>query len=233
MKNKYTGDINDYIKYGLLRSLGGGRMKCDICWMLTPDDDRGDGKLVHYTKRPDIWRRHDPDLFDTLSSWLDTSPRRSTAWVEKSGILPNARFYQQILSDSAEGRQKYFEGFNRMLRPGHLAFFDPDNGMPVRSTGKGRRGSSRYLWWDELRPVYDRGSSVLVYQHFPRVKRTAYIDARGREFRHQLQSVAVTAFASSRVVYFLCARPEHAAAFREKNEIVAARWDGILKVTEC
>jgi hypothetical protein len=47
MKNQYFGDVNDYRKYGLLRSLtAGGRITTTVCWMLTPDDGRPDGRLT-------------------------------------------------------------------------------------------------------------------------------------------------------------------------------------------
>jgi hypothetical protein len=47
VKNQCFRDINDYRKYGLLRVLtnrGGARTA--VCWMFTPDDGRGDGRVV-------------------------------------------------------------------------------------------------------------------------------------------------------------------------------------------
>ena len=49
MKNQYFGDINDYRKYGLLRTLqstGSGRLL--VAWMLTPDDGSRDGGFRSY-----------------------------------------------------------------------------------------------------------------------------------------------------------------------------------------
>ena len=47
MKNQYFGDINDYRKYGLIRILSNsGIIRTGICWMLTPDDTRTDGKFT-------------------------------------------------------------------------------------------------------------------------------------------------------------------------------------------
>jgi len=61
MKNQYFGDINDYGKYGLLRILAGfGELKIAVCWMLTPDDGRRDGRLIQYLKQPEKWRKYDP-----------------------------------------------------------------------------------------------------------------------------------------------------------------------------
>ncbi|MCJ7618838.1 MAG: hypothetical protein MUP64_01300, partial [Anaerolineae bacterium] len=67
MKNQYFGDVNDYRKYGLLRVLtNGGEIKAAVCWMLTPDDGRGDGGFTSYLEQPDKWRHFDPLLFDHL-----------------------------------------------------------------------------------------------------------------------------------------------------------------------
>ena len=47
MKNQYSGDINDCLKHGLLRVIA--RKTClavAVCWMLTEDDGRMDGKKI-------------------------------------------------------------------------------------------------------------------------------------------------------------------------------------------
>ncbi|MDO8501594.1 MAG: hypothetical protein Q7S20_07100 [Gemmatimonadaceae bacterium] len=49
MKHQYFGDVNDYRKYGLLRILQqASGLRLGVCWMLTPDDTRTDGKFVAY-----------------------------------------------------------------------------------------------------------------------------------------------------------------------------------------
>jgi chromosome condensin MukBEF MukE localization factor len=38
MKNQNIADINDYRKFGLVRTLSdSGKIRIDVCWMLTPD----------------------------------------------------------------------------------------------------------------------------------------------------------------------------------------------------
>src|SRR5687768_3003787 len=64
MKNQYFADINDYFKYGILRCLGKGGLRIAVCWMLTPDDGRSDGRKISYLSNPDRWRNYDPVLFD-------------------------------------------------------------------------------------------------------------------------------------------------------------------------
>src|SRR5689334_17138573 len=46
MKHQYFGDVNDYRKYGLLRSIQKeAGLRVAVCWMLTPNDGRSDGKF--------------------------------------------------------------------------------------------------------------------------------------------------------------------------------------------
>ena len=67
MKNQYFGDINDYKKYGLLRSvIDATGLQVSLAWMLTPDDGRPDGRFIEYLNKPEKYRDFDPLLFDGL-----------------------------------------------------------------------------------------------------------------------------------------------------------------------
>ncbi len=97
MKNQYVGDINDYRKYGLLRLLTDyGRLRTGICWMLTPDDGRTDGKFISYLQNPDRWRHYDPGLYERLSAFI-VEGDRSIARIERDGILDSASFCSSVL----------------------------------------------------------------------------------------------------------------------------------------
>ena len=53
MKNQYFGDINDYRKYGLMRVLAQrSSLALGICWLITEDDEHGDGELRAYLSNP-------------------------------------------------------------------------------------------------------------------------------------------------------------------------------------
>ena len=57
MKNQYFGDVNDYLKYGLLRILAdSGNNKIGVCWMLTADDSTRQGNNTRYLLTPAAWR---------------------------------------------------------------------------------------------------------------------------------------------------------------------------------
>jgi len=66
MKNQYFADINDYLKYGILRAIANSKLKICLCWMLTEDDNRNDGGKIQYLQDSDKWRKYDPALFDVM-----------------------------------------------------------------------------------------------------------------------------------------------------------------------
>ena len=90
MKNQYFGDINDYLKYGLLRALiMETRLRLGVCWMLTADDGRPDGGKTRYLDQAAVWRAYEPPLFDMLQTAVRKGERNIEA-VETGRILPEA-----------------------------------------------------------------------------------------------------------------------------------------------
>jgi len=66
MQNRYVADIGDYVKLAILRQLAAGK-RVGVAWWLVPDESHnGDGGNRQYLKRPDEWKRFDPDLFEAL-----------------------------------------------------------------------------------------------------------------------------------------------------------------------
>lgn len=140
MKDQYFGDINDYRKYGLLRILGEeGILKAAICWMLTPPDGRSDGRFIEYLDQPKDWRGFDPELFDHLLGTVLAEGVRSVHAIESSKLLSETRFYSEIVSDAELDRNRYFATFLEAAKGSDLVFFDPDNGMEIRSAPYGRK----------------------------------------------------------------------------------------------
>ena len=134
MQHRYTGDIGDFAKYGLLRALG-GRVRLGVAWYLYPDENHnGDGKHIPYLDKPEKWRHLDPDLFDTLKAIIDNGTR-SVAQVEQSGLLGEAIFSGAMLDftgSPAQRRQQRSDWFITMQRDlihCDVVFTDPDNGL--------------------------------------------------------------------------------------------------------
>ena len=94
MKNQYFGDINDYKKYSLIRTLSGqGEIETVVCWVLTQDDNRTDGSKIKYLAQPEKWQDYDPNVYDYLKKQVLDKGILSVAHIEHSNIIPNCRFF--------------------------------------------------------------------------------------------------------------------------------------------
>jgi len=231
MKNQYFGDINDYRKYGIIRILSGsGDIRTAVCWMLTEKDDRSDGDLIDYLDKPDVWRAHDPQLFDLLAHFMKTPGRRSVQLAEESRIIPSALYYTVILKDNADERKQYFRNYFSVAKGSDLIFFDPDNGLEVKSVKCGKSLSSKYLYWNELKEAFGAGHSVLVYQHFPRVKHDVFIEMLTSKAARVLGLREVISFQTRNVFFLLMPQKRHAGYFRARSREVTHTWSQDVSV---
>ena len=225
MKNQYFGDVNDYKKYGLLRGLScDGAIKTFVCWMLTESDNRSDGNKTAYLENPGQWRHHDPDLFDSLAKSVRNT-KRDVKQAEHLGIIPRARYYPTLLYDDAESRTEYFQNMYTAADSSDLIFFDPDNGLEVKSTQKGKRGSSKYIYWDELSRSFELSYSLLVYQHFPRVPREQYLGSLKTELARRMGIHNPVFFQTSFVLFFLLPQRRHEKHFHRSMSEIDKAWN--------
>lgn len=232
MKDQYLGDLNDYRKYGLLRILSdGGRFRIGVCWMLTADDGKGDGQNRGYLLQEGKYRFYDHELFDHLYRIVVTNRGRSVRLVQDEAILPGAAFFDELLTDDRQKRADYLARGLQRLGGTDLIFFDPDNGIETGSTHIGRKGSSKYVYWHEVRDAFASGRSVLVYQHFPREKRSDFIARMVTRYRLELGVPEVYAFCTPQVVFFLAARQEHVDHVLACASLVDDRWGRDHQIT--
>ena len=231
MKDQYVGDINDYRKYGLLRELAAG-WRPTICWMLTPGDGRGDGGRIDYLRDPERWRACDPRLFDALRGLVIAREDRRVRAIEAAAILPGARFHSLLLSDDSMQRARYFARLWARAHESELVFFDPDNGLEVRSCPYGGRGSARYLYWREVAAAWARGLSVLIYQHFPRVSRGEYLERRAGELLQCTGARRLYSFSTSHVVFFFLPQPRCAGRLARRLARIRQSWGEQIAIAE-
>ena len=230
MKDQYFGDVNDYRKYGILRALAGEGLSIGLCWMLTPDDGGADGARRRYLDQPSKWRRYDPELYDGLRSLQQAETLRVVRHCADWALVPGARSFEDRLSDDAGQRDDYFQMAIDSLGKCDVVLFDPDNGIEVAGTPRGRRGSSKYVYWTELRRAFTNGSSLLVYQHYPRVERARFVPFLAERFGEEVGAARVSAFTTSHVVFYLAQQPVHQAAAERAADAVSAAWHGQIEV---
>jgi len=224
MQNKYFGDINDYHKYGLIRSLiGPTSFSVLIAWMLQPDDGSSDGKKLNYLEKPDEYRPHDPELFDFLRKTVLENGRREVAAIEETNLLPGASYFGRTLKIDESQRQEYFEEL--LTLEGDVVFYDPDQGLEIDSKDRGHKGSGKYLFFDEIRKTWSDGRSILTYHHFNRTmaweKQTA---SRVRDLFQETQAPWVASFRASNTLFLLAPQVEHTASLQQGIEQVRADW---------
>jgi hypothetical protein len=229
MKNQYFGDINDYRKYGLLRVLTRvSGLKVGMCWLLTEDDHTCDGQFRDYLNRPDRWRSYDPELYDTLQLLQRSETTPSVAKAREWAIIPNASCFETLLSDTLLAREEYFQAAYQSLQECPLIFMDPDNGIEVESTRLGARGSAKYIYWREIKEIYSKGHSLLIYQHFPRVQRDRFIPFLADRLADELWATRITAFRTPHVAFFLVQQPHHEVMLKDCPHEVRSKWPGQL-----
>lgn len=227
MKHQYFGDVNDYRKYGILRALTKEGLQILVCWMLTENDERSDGKFIQYLNDPNRWRAYDPELYDALKEEVIT--RRDVACVKERNLIRHASFVDAILDGTPTTRRSWLVELRQKRTNTNLVFFDPDNGIEVPSIPKTRRNSRKYVYWKELEETWQSGVSLLVYQHFRREKRDRFIARLGDEFRARLGITEVYAIRTANVVFFLAPQQQHADLLVQRAHSVAARWQGQIQ----
>lgn len=230
MKNQYFGDINDYLKYGLLRAIiGTSGLRTLVAWMLTPDDQRADGNFVSYLENSAKWALHDPDLFRHLKEMLAQGAPRRVGLLERSSLIPGAKYCSAIVPESAVDRAAWFQSLLEQSQGRELVFLDPDNGLEVKSRPYGRKNSSKYLFWREVEALWASGKSLLIYQHFTREKRTHFIGRKSEELIHAAPNSLLEAFSTPRVVFFMALQPSHQRFHSAIVDAVQRRWSGQIQ----
>lgn len=231
MKDQYFGDVNDYLKYGILRELKKNVGALHVVWMLTPSDGSTDGKFTDYLAKPEAWRQYDPSLFDFLKSEVIVQSRRAVEYIEPWEGLPGI-FSSKIVPDDRPGRQRWSAEMLEAIPHQSLVFFDPDNGIEVPSCPMGRKRSSKYVYWNELAAAWHRGASLLVYQHFTRENRERFLERLSLDFKQRLGAQQVTVLRTPRVAFFLVPQGEWAGQAEPNAAAIQRRWNGRIRVEE-
>lgn len=230
MKNQYFGDVNDYRKYGLLRTLADeGKVKIGICWMLTDADATRHGGKTEYLKQSYKWRRYDPDLFDRLENCINRGARKVIE-AERLGLISGAIYFKGQLKTTQGERLHYFVKMFEEFTKIDLIFFDPDNGIEVPSVKLGYKKSSKYLFWREVCGAFAADHSVLIYQHFRREKRAAFIARMADEIQEHTGAKEVHALRTAHVVFFLAPQARHQGILRKLIGKVEQTWSGEIQV---
>jgi hypothetical protein len=165
MKNRFYGDINDYIKYGILDILSKKYTSIGINWYLT-DDQHGNpkhGNDIRYLNKRDKWGICNPRILPLLEQRVIAN-QRNIAFCKTDGVINFQAEHADKLPDNAprsiyqNERRVWHSNALKTLNDCDLVFFDPDIGIKSRLASDPVRASeycelneiTDYNWCDWL-----------------------------------------------------------------------------------
>jgi len=150
--------------------------------------------------------------------------KRTVNSIENSNILRGCKFYSEIIQDNISSRTAYLHKFLDFAQDADILFFDPDNGMEVKSIPVGRRNSSKYLYFSEVQKAYSAGHSLLIYQHLPPRPRKPLIRDLVNKFKAVTGVNQVHLYWTQFVVFFLIPRQAHQKLFIQASDTISEVW---------
>lgn len=237
MQDRYTGDIGDFGKLGLLRALYRAGLKIGVNWYLTLNEENGDGELTQYlTKREFI--ECDTELCDALKEIIDSKDRRVIK-LQNDKILP-AVFFSETLdfssmnkTDRRTFRSKWHKRAIEQLCVADvdIVFLDPDNGIMVK-TAEGTKRENKFVTEDEILDYFDRGKSVIYYQHKARKGNDFYLKQQKNLLAKRPEAFDCNLWFSktSHRYYFFLIHEEHRTMIESAvKEMLSSKWERYFK----
>lgn len=233
MQDRYTGDIGDFSKLGLLRTLQAAGLTIGLNWYLTPDETHnGDGRHVNYLYQ-DKFRKCDEELWLELGA-IVKADNRQVRFMENDRVL-KATFFSDCLDFAGKAkpgrraiREEWYERSLAAMAGLDVVCVDPDNGLVVPSAA-GRPKENKYVLPEELAGYYAQGSSVIYYQHKARRKDDFYARQhdellRGRSFP-DASGLALKFKTTSQRYYMFIIQPQHREAIeRAVDDMLSTDW---------
>ncbi len=188
MQHRYVGDIGDFSKFYMLRSLFSDK-KIGINWYLYPNENHNsDGRYVDFS--------YDSDYgVSKVLNMLSSTNRNIYALEEQmQKIFRDITFYSKEVENPKrrrEHREKWFKESLKFLKDREVAVVAPDNGIEVKSVTKGSKRAGKYIYYDEIKQLLELNNldTLVLYQHYQRVKNfKEYIVSKvEQELRNELK----------------------------------------------
>lgn len=215
MQDRYVGDVGDYGKYALLNMLS-KTFRLGVIWYLVDDESHtNDGKFTQYPKLAHL----DPKLYSQLQEIIKR--KRSVKAVEKKKVLPgNTIYFSEKVSQNFRGQ--WFDRALEKTKKCQLVFFDPDNGLEPKSIKPHHRKGPKFAYLSEVKKVFEKDRSLVIYHHLGRVGSTdQQIAAKTKEIRQAIVGSEVTVARYGRGTaraFFILSQKKH---LKQINEVIA------------
>ncbi|HEV2675508.1 MAG TPA: hypothetical protein VGV37_13270 [Aliidongia sp.] len=175
MQDRYAGDIGDYLKLAILRSIM-PEHRLGVAWWMYPDEGHnGDGRHTDYLNHAEQWRHFDPELFDNLGRIVKLENRRVSA-LQEADLLPGAVYCTEQIPTAGlrierrAARDEWFQRVKSDLDDCDLLFLDPDNGLETKGFDSGAPKAGKSVGLKELQALQRPGRTIVVYHHQTRMR---------------------------------------------------------------
>lgn len=168
MQDNYIGDIGDYGKYGLLRTVCAEGLSLAVNWYRVMPKKTGkqdDGKFINYLSKHQCYREYDPELFDRLHKIVLLDKDRCLERIERENMFDAVYFSDEVCADRAGWHCRALE----ITKAADVVFLDPDNGLETEKMFLTGSATDKHVRWMELKDYYARGQNVVLYQHRPQM----------------------------------------------------------------
>lgn len=203
MKNQYFGDNRDLFKYDLIQTIlteSNYVRNFLFIAMLTSDDNSTEGSKINYRNAKAGFSNN------SLVNHLLKSIRTTRNINQIVPYFKQAGHTIEIIDEKFTNieRSQYFDKVVNRSLDNSLIFFDPDNGLEVR------HNNEKHLLFSEIFLTLEKNNEdnlLMLYQHFPRVKRKKYIENRQSEIqlRLGLKSLYIS---DNEIVFFFITKQE-------------------------
>lgn len=175
VQDRYAGDVGDFGKLGLLRTLAGADLKLAVLWFRVPDESHNaDGMHVSYLsrRREAEFRPCDPCLYDAMRAIVANGPKRQVVSLEP--LFPaGTTFHREPLvflphesrTDRDARRQQGLREAATTAQGSDLIFCDPDNGVAPDTVRTLQQRSPKYVFAADLPILAKAEQSIIICHH--------------------------------------------------------------------
>jgi hypothetical protein len=175
MQDRYAGDVGDFGKFYLLRTLFDNENdRIGVVWYNYPNEGHNnDGLHIGYLCNED-YATLDSELVRGLASVVKNLCERTITHLETQKLLPEHTVYfsDEITnkSKSEVEREVWFQKALEKVKQCSVIFLDPDNGLEVKSVNKNNKKAGKYVFYDEIKEFVKNGATrvCVVYHHLGR-----------------------------------------------------------------
>ena len=224
MQDCYAFDVGDFGKLGLLRHIHRvTNLRLGVLWWRTTLGTTGsDGKHVAYLQNP-AFRACDPDLWEEMRRRFNPGARTIAALHP---LLPAGTLFHDTPVPARAQRSRWLDEAESSVQASGVVFCDPDNGLTFDEPCR----SLRHIGVNEIRSLYRRGQSLVVYhtpdRSAPHAEQIASFRERLRQAIPDLGSSWAARFrrGSSRVFFVLAQRAHLAAIDGAMVQMRSTAW---------